>query len=744
MFKKMKLAPKMAVVIGTCLAVIFVILIGLTVRMSGTAIGNAVTSELLAVSEANGQQIQQIFDAAGTVAKDMQSYLNRAYKIADTDPSQMLMPATEEAANMNQSEIYGRTLTSLNYDVELYIRETARNTAADNDDIAGVGVMFEPYAFQDDMKDFAFYVEAGNADADVEPFGAYEDYSSEIYYKDAATAGKAIVTDPYDYNGNRMVSYATPIIYNGQLQGVVMADILIANFKKVNSANANFSSLYATIYDDKQNIIYDTEDSSDIGHNLSEFTPKQGEIENIRSYMAQGQTFHITTTREDGRKIVRFYTPIAAGSETWWSQVAVDKTDMNKTVTHTAILLAALSLAALALLLLVTVFVLRAMLKPLEPVVQAAGQIAKGNLDVRLDSVQQDEIGILSRTFMGMADNLRIMVQDVDYVLSGMAEGNFDIHTQAEQSYVGAFKNLLVSIRSLNRKLSEALGQINVSADQVSAGSDQVASGAQALSQGATEQASTIEELAASVNEISAQVRTNAGNAGKASTLAEEAGKKMMESNQQMQTMIGAMGEISDKSGQIGKIIKTIEDIAFQTNILALNAAVEAARAGEAGKGFAVVADEVRNLASKSAEASNSTAALIEGSVRAVENGTRIADETAQTMLEAVEGAQQVTKIINEISQASNEQAVSINQVTQGIDQISGVIQTNSATAEESAAASEELSGQAQLLKRLVGQFKLKNEIIKTGDVPDELPAIPQQRDNRDEPDFRPHDSEKY
>lgn len=744
MFKKMKLAPKLAVVIGACLAVIFMILIGLTVRMSGTAISNSVTSELLAVSQANGQQIQQIFDSAGTVAKDMQSYLYRAYKIADTDPSQMLMPTTEEAEGMTQSEIYGRTLTSLNYDVELYIRETARNTAADNDDIAGVGVMFEPYAFQDDMKDFAFYVEAGNADADVEPFGTYEDYSSEIYYKDAAASGKATVTEPYDYNGNKLVSYATPIIYDGQLQGVVMADIFISNFNKVNSANENYSSLYATIYDDKQNIIYDTEDSSDIGHNLSEFTPKQSEIEAMRSSMAQGQSFHITTTREDGRKIIRFFTPIAAGSETWWSQVAVDKTDMNKAVTHTAILLVALSLAALVLLLFVTVFVLRAMLKPLEPVVQAAGQIARGNLDVQLDNVQQDEIGILSRTFMGMADNLRIMVQDVDYVLGGMAEGNFDIHTKAEQSYVGAFHNLLVSIRSLNHKLSGALGQINISADQVSAGSDQVASGAQALSQGATEQASAIEELAASANEIAAQVKTNSENAGRASALAEEAGRKMSESNHQMQNMIGAMGEISEKSGQIGKIIKTIEDIAFQTNILALNAAVEAARAGEAGKGFAVVADEVRNLAGKSAEASNSTAALIEGSIRAVENGTRIADETAQTMLEAVGGAQQVTKIINEISHASNDQSVSINQVTQGIDQISSVIQTNSATAEESAAASEELSGQAQLLKSLVGQFKLKNEENKTADMPDELPVIPQWTSGGRESDSNVYFAGKY
>ena len=708
MFKRMKLAPKLAIVIGASLVVIFSILIALTAVMSGSALNEAVSGELSAVSQANAQQVQQIFDAAGTVAEDIQNYLQRAYKIAEDDPSQIMMPTTAEAASMNQSEIYGRTLTSLNYDMELYLRESARNTVTGNDDIAGVGVMFEPYAFQTDMKDYAFYIDAGNAGEQVKPFGDYESYSAQGYYKDAAAARQDIVSDPYEYNGMQIVSYSAPIIHNGDLQGVVMADINVGNFNKVNSTSEQYPSMYATIYDDKQLIIYDSEDFVNIGHNLSEFMPKAEELAAIRSNMAQGKAFKIATVREDGRTVIRFFTPIRAGSETWWSLTALDEADMNKGVSKTVILMMILSLTALILLILVTVLLLRSMLRPLEPVVQAAGQISRGELDVQLAGNSQDEIGMLSEVFIKMAENLKAMVNDVDYLLESMADGNFNIHTQAEDSYVGSFENFLRSMRKMNRRLSEALGQINQSADQVSAGSEQVSAGAQALSQGATEQASSVEELAATINEISGQVTSSAQKAREASMLAESTGTKMLESNQQMQHMIAAMGEISEKSGQIEKIIRTIEDIASQTNILALNAAVEAARAGEAGKGFAVVAEEVRNLAGKSAEASQNTAALIQGSIQAVENGTKIADETARIMLESVEGAQQVAKIIDEISRASGEQAASIVQVTQGIDQISSVVQTNSATAEESAAASEELSGQAQMLKDLVGQFQLR------------------------------------
>ncbi|MDK2935827.1 MAG: methyl-accepting chemotaxis protein [Eubacteriaceae bacterium] len=298
---------------------------------------------------------------------------------------------------------------------------------------------------------------------------------------------------------------------------------------------------------------------------------------------------------------------------------------------------------------------------PLKSMVSAAKQIAEGDLDVTVKVEANDEVGDLGKAFEKMSQNL-----------------------------------------------NEVLGNIDSAAVQVTVGAKQVADSSMALSQGATEQASSVEELSSAIEQIAAQTKANAQNADTANQLAEQTRSNAVEGNNKMQLMLKSMEEINVSSANISKIIKVIDEIAFQTNILALNAAVEAARARQHGKGFAVVAEEVRNLAARSADAAKETTALIEGSIKKVEHGTQIATKTADDLNRIVEDITQVTDIVGEIASASNEQSIGITQINTGISQVSDVVQMNSATSEESAAASEELSGQADLMREQVSQFKLK------------------------------------
>lgn len=336
-------------------------------------------------------------------------------------------------------------------------------------------------------------------------------------------------------------------------------------------------------------------------------------------------------------------------------------TDNTSQANAATTMMIVLLVVAMIISMLLGYFISASIRKPITGMVAAAKKMADGDLDVHIPVTSRDEVGLLANAFNQMTDNI-----------------------------------------------NEVMANINSASEQVAAGASQVSDSSMALSQGATEQASSVEQLTASVQQIAVQTRLNADNATEANSLSEGARVNAAKGNDQMKMMLSSMEEINVSSSNISKIIKVIDEIAFQTNILALNAAVEAARAGQHGKGFAVVAEEVRNLAARSANAAQETTDMIEGSIRKVEDGTRIAKETAGALTEIVKIVESVSNLVGDIAVASNEQAQAVEQINQGISQIADVVQTTSATSEETAAASEELSSQADMLKHQVARFKLR------------------------------------
>ncbi len=529
---------------------------------------------------------------------------------------------------------------------------------------------------------------------------------TKSWYMDGIKSESFLLGDVYfDEDSQSYVVGASGILKNadGSVRGVAAADVYLNSI----------SDIVKEVQLEETGGIFLVDSRTDtiIGHRDSEITgQKLGELQTgFYPYAAEQINAGNTGLSLYGNDYVQIER--VPGSD-WIAVAYVSRGEVLQDLASLAVVVSAITLAAIILMALLTIVQVRRVIgRPVRELSRAATRIAEGELEQTITYRSGDELGVLADNFNKVTFRLKDYVRYIDEIaqtLREIAAGNLDFTLQCE--YTGEFAKIRESLEEISLTLNRTIGQLRSASRDVAAGAGQVSSGAVTLSQGSTEQASAVDALAGHIDSVSESVHKIAKGAQEADRIAREVKDGLLESDRKMQNLTVVIQNTSEKSSEIHKIVKTIEDIAFQTNILALNAAVEAARAGTAGKGFAVVADEVRNLAGKSADAAKETTTLLNETVEAMEKSVHAAQDTAESMLAVVDQADQMSGLVSGIAEYTKEQAANTEQITQGIGEISSVVQSNVATAEASAAASEELSGQASVLSGMVSKFRLKEQ----------------------------------
>ncbi len=537
------------------------------------------------------------------------------------------------------------------------------------------------------------------------------DYSDRAYFQ-AAMMGQTYISEPLvsKTTGLLTIIIAAPLFRDEVPVGcvyVVPEEEFLNDIAR--SINVSDNGI-AYLIDKKANIIaYPDSEVVKNGGNIT--SGSKSPLNAIHERMTKGET-GFENYNYNGKYVVTAFCPVENTND-WSIAITAPQSDFLGDTYASMITLVIITVIALTVAVLFSIFLGRSIGKPIKLCTERIDLLSQGDLSSSVPEVKSvDETGVLAQATSTTVHKLNNIINDIGRILGEMAGGNFNVNTsESSEYYTGDFKKIVEHMDEIKVKLSGALSDIDIASDQVLTGADQVSAAAQNLSQGTTEQASSVEELAATLRVISEEVSDTSNNCINAKNIVSDAASYVSDAIAEMEHLSKAMNHISESSDKIGNIIKTIEDIAFQTNILALNAAVEAARAGEAGKGFAVVADEVRSLASKSADAAADTTGLIEQSIDAVNEGMEKASATSTALQSVGTKAALAEEIVGKIAEASQAQADSLDQVDIGIEQISTVVQRNAATSEESAASAEQLSSQANMLKNLINTFTIADNV---------------------------------
>lgn len=692
-FKNMRLNKRLSLAVGAFILLAFIILNVIVNVLFSNAMNRMTARSIQDICAKNVGDVTSIVERNNVLAKPL---VDSVLTMLDRQDHGIKLYPSAVVPNVMLSEIRA--------DEETVIKNDLWAIVDSNENIEGAGVFFNPYLFDEEIAYFEPFVTKDDAKNKTVGSLSYDLFKDMDYFTRSGKLNQVIYGAPFksDVTGNMIIPAAYPIVKDNKFIGVVCIDISTNIFDTmlVNDRDT-YKSLTVELDTGDQFVVYSNNKSSE-GKHFSDLLPAAS-VEFYKNKFGAGQAF-----MRENTGVRRYYNPVQVGGETWWVQTAATVAELTEDVHRVMLVLTLTQIVIVILLLALLSYLIRRALRPLDTLSKVADNLSNGILEADIQYDYNDEIGHLVGSMRNMIARFQSIIGNLEHKLGEMAEGNLRINNNETDVYVGDFAPLLQSVDRITKQLNSTMVDIRNASQRVDSSSGQVAAGAQALAQGSTEQASSVEELTNEMSKINDGIQKTSEKTTNASDLSRAGSAAVEESNKRMEELTHAMAAITEKSTEISKIIKTIDEIAFQTNILALNAAIEAARAGSAGKGFAVVADEVGNLAQKSAEAAKSTAVLIQDALEAVERGEEITKSTAGALNRAAESTDQVTALIEDISVAMNDQTSAVQNVSEGLDQISSVIQTNSATAEESAAASSELSSQASQMNELIAKFRLK------------------------------------